>query len=159
MCAKSTPYFCQATHDHNYVSKPIKNPTLTLPMKNNTIGKLVLDLAVKADRMMDDQRKKPKYQIRCAVLRSSDIVYGIRVQQLKRRKKYVRREKVKLESFGPLNERQAHAAVMALDTSLINKPKGRGSKRKRSHVPPAQQYQTMFERFVNSRQENELPSD
>ena len=100
---------------------------------------------------------KPKhcYKVRCGILRSSDIVYGLRVQKLKSREKYVRRERVKLGPFVKLTEEQAHIAATALCTTSVKKAPTRYRKKKNQNklAPQAGLYQTMFENFVNTRQE------
>ena len=100
---------------------------------------------------------KPKhcYKVRCGILRSSDIVYGLRVHKLKSREKYVRRERVKLRPFVKLTEEQAHIAATALRTTSVKKAPARYSRKKNQNklVPQSGLYQTMFENFVNSRQD------
>ena len=143
-------------HDHNYVSKPIQKPSQTPHIMGKIkIREPLVDLTTIHHQ---DNVKNSRYRVRCGILRSSDIVYGIRVQKLKRRKKYMRKERVKLHSFGPLTERQAQAAVMALDTCIIKRRKGKCTKKKHSYTS-REQYQTIFERIINSRQENEMCKD
>ena len=104
-----------------------------------------------------EKRSKPKhcYKVRCGFLRSSDIVYGLRVQKLKPRKKYVRRERVKLGPFVKLTEEQALIAATALLTASVKKAPTRYRRKKNQNqlAPQSGLYQTMFENFVNSRQE------
>ena len=104
-----------------------------------------------------EKSSKPKhsYKVRCGILRSSDIVYGLRVQKLKSREKYVRRERVKLRPFVKLTEEQAHIVATALCTTSVKKTPTRYRRKKNQNqlAPQSALYQTMFENFVNSRQE------
>ena len=99
-------------------------------------------------------KAKHSYKVRCGILRSSDVVCGLRVQKLKSREKYMRRERERLGPFVKLTKEQAHTAAEALRTTSVGKAPG--NRRKRNQDKPAPQsgpYQTVFRKFVESRQE------